>query len=101
MLRVKTFHLFLISALLLALFAREAAKDYISYGLFSLLTGGLLAASLAIHRGNRRRAATNITSSRQLMWKRLARNKNAMVGMVVLLPLLGHATWHAYRELIE
>jgi uncharacterized membrane protein len=24
-----------------------------------------------------------------------------MVGMVVLLPLLGHATWHAYRELIE
>lgn len=24
-----------------------------------------------------------------------------MVGMVVLLPLLGHATWHAYRELMR
>lgn len=24
-----------------------------------------------------------------------------MIGMVVLLPLLGHATWHAYRELID
>lgn len=24
-----------------------------------------------------------------------------MIGMVVLLPLLGHATWHAYRDLIE
>lgn len=24
-----------------------------------------------------------------------------MIGMVILLPLLGHATWHAYRDLIE
>ena len=24
-----------------------------------------------------------------------------MVGMVILLPLLGHATWHAYREMIH
>ena len=24
-----------------------------------------------------------------------------MVGMVVLLPLIGHATWHAYKELVE
>ena len=24
-----------------------------------------------------------------------------MIGMVVLLPLLGHATWHAYRDLVE
>lgn len=24
-----------------------------------------------------------------------------MIGMVVLLPLLGHATWHAYKDLIE
>lgn len=24
-----------------------------------------------------------------------------MIGMIVLLPLLGHATWHAYRDLIE
>jgi uncharacterized membrane protein len=24
-----------------------------------------------------------------------------MLGMLVILPLLGHATWHAYRELIE
>jgi uncharacterized membrane protein len=24
-----------------------------------------------------------------------------MIGMVILLPLLGHATWHAYRDLIH
>ena len=24
-----------------------------------------------------------------------------MIGMIVLLPLLGHATWHAYRDLVE
>ncbi|HRP24950.1 DUF2189 domain-containing protein [Thauera sp.] len=24
-----------------------------------------------------------------------------MIGMVILLPLLGHASWHAYRELVE
>lgn len=24
-----------------------------------------------------------------------------MIGMVVLLPLLGHATWHAYRDMVE
>lgn len=24
-----------------------------------------------------------------------------MIGMVVLLPLVGHATWHAYRDLVE
>lgn len=24
-----------------------------------------------------------------------------MVGMIVLLPLLGHATWHAYKDLVE
>ena len=24
-----------------------------------------------------------------------------MIGMVILLPLAGHATWHAYRELVR
>ena len=24
-----------------------------------------------------------------------------MIGMVVLLPLVGHATWHAYKDLVE
>lgn len=24
-----------------------------------------------------------------------------MIGMIVLLPLLGHATWHAYRDLVR
>lgn len=24
-----------------------------------------------------------------------------MIGMVVLFPLLGHATWHAYKDLVE
>ena len=24
-----------------------------------------------------------------------------MIGMVILLPLVGHATWHAYRDLVR
>ena len=24
-----------------------------------------------------------------------------MIGMVILLPLAGHATWHAYRDLVR
>jgi uncharacterized membrane protein len=24
-----------------------------------------------------------------------------MVGLVIILPLLGHATWHAYRDLVH
>jgi uncharacterized membrane protein len=24
-----------------------------------------------------------------------------LLGMVVVLPLLGHATWHAYRDIVE
>jgi uncharacterized membrane protein len=23
-----------------------------------------------------------------------------MIGMVILLPLLGHASWHAYRDIV-
>jgi uncharacterized membrane protein len=25
----------------------------------------------------------------------------AFIGLAVLFPLLGHATWHAYRDLVE
>ena len=25
----------------------------------------------------------------------------ALVGLVVLVPLLGHASWHAYRDLLD
>ena len=25
----------------------------------------------------------------------------AMIGLIVILPLLGHATWHAYQETID
>jgi uncharacterized membrane protein len=25
----------------------------------------------------------------------------AFIGLIVLMPLVGHATWHAYRALIE
>jgi uncharacterized membrane protein len=24
-----------------------------------------------------------------------------MLGLIVILPLLGHATWHAYRDLVD
>ncbi len=30
----------------------------------------------------------------------LAGLATAMVGLVVLFPILGHATWHAYRDLV-
>ena len=23
------------------------------------------------------------------------------IGLVIVMPLIGHATWHAYRELVE
>jgi len=24
-----------------------------------------------------------------------------LLGLIVLMPLIGHATWHAYRDLVE
>lgn len=87
MLRVKTFYLFLLSLVLLIVFCGEAKKDLISYGLFATLTIGLLASSFSILKSNRRQQQLRTKSSRQLMWKRLSRNKNAMLGMVVLIIL--------------
>jgi len=85
MLRVKTFYLFIFSLALLAAFAPRAGLDLISYGLFCLLTASTLVLALAIRRSNQRLAAGRVKSSGQLMWNRLARNKNAMFGMVVLI----------------
>lgn len=88
MLRVKTFYLFLFSLILLIIFSGEAHNDLISYGLFAALTIGLLSASFSILKSNRQQQERNTKSSRQLMWKRLSRNKNAMLGMVVLIILI-------------
>jgi uncharacterized membrane protein len=31
----------------------------------------------------------------------LAGLATALVGLIVLMPLLGHASWHAYRDLVD
>ena len=35
------------------------------------------------------------------MVKRVCTVGWALVGLIVVMPLLGHASWHAYRDLIE
>ena len=34
-------------------------------------------------------------------FKRLRRRKSAMLGLVIVVPWLAHASWHAYRDVIE
>ncbi|WP_163335864.1 ABC transporter permease [Desulfopila sp. IMCC35008] len=88
MLRVKTFYFFLLSLILLIGFIGEAKKDLISYCLFATITVGLLAMAFSIHKSNILHQERKTKSSRQLMWQRLSRNKNAMLGMVVLIILI-------------
>lgn len=85
MLKIKTFYLFLISVVILALLLPQAKKDLVSYAAFAALTAGLLWISCLILRAQRRLAETNIKSSGQLVWRRLSRNKNAIFGMIVLI----------------
>lgn len=87
MLRIKTFLLFLFSLLLLAVFFPAAKKDFISYGFFCVITATLLGLSLKIRSAQKYSEATNIKSNSQLIWRRLAKNKNALFGMVVLIIL--------------
>lgn len=88
MFKIKTFYLFLFSLVLMLVFIRDAGKDLISYGLFGLLTVTLFTASISIYRAHRKSLLARTKSSRQLMWKRLSRNKNAMLGMIVLIILI-------------
>lgn len=86
--KVKTFYLALFSALLLVVLFPRAERAWISYGLFAAIT--LVEFSLA-----RRIAAHGATvsnggmkSGKELMWRRLKKNKSAMVGMVILTVLI-------------
>ena len=33
-------------------------------------------------------------------WRKLKANKGALVGLAIILPILGHATWHLYRKVV-
>lgn len=88
MFRIKTFYLFVLSLGFLVFFLPEAQQDYIAYAVLALLTGTLFLFSFTIYKNNKRLAETQVKSSVHLMWRRLAKNKNAMVGMVVLIILI-------------
>ncbi len=85
MLRIKTFYLFLLSVLLLLLFIPKAGRDNVSYGLFFCLTLSLFFLSLSISRFQKRKSETKMKGAWELMWRRLVRNRTAMVAMVVLI----------------
>ncbi|SLM32219.1 Binding-protein-dependent transport systems inner membrane component [Desulfamplus magnetovallimortis] len=86
-LKIKTFYLFIISALLLAVISPKAEIDYISYGIFALLTLIILLISLAIYRHKKINATTIIKGTGELVWRRLAKNRTATASMIILILL--------------
>ena len=34
-------------------------------------------------------------------WRTFARNRLAMLGLAIVVPWLAHASWHAYRDLVD
>lgn len=91
MIRLKSFYLFMISVLLQVWFLPLAMQEWISYGLFTLMTLGTGFFTLAMA-GNKKRKVTNaMKGSRELMWLRLKKNKTAMGAMGVLI-LLSYLT---------
>lgn len=86
MLRIKLFYLFLFNAALLLIFAPKASQEPVSYGLFLLVTVGILCIVRKIAKN--RQTETRLKSGGALMWKRLSRNKNALFGLGVLTILM-------------
>ena len=86
MLRIKLFYLFLFNAALLLIFAPKASREPVSYGLFLLVTVGILCIVRKIAKN--RQTETRLKSGGALMWKRLSRNKNALFGLGVLTILM-------------
>lgn len=93
MLTVKTFYLTLFSLILWIGYLPRAGQDVISYAIFSVVVLCLIGLSLLIYKRNKqnnknkKKVGHQVKSSGYLMWRRLAKNKNAMVGMVVLIIL--------------
>lgn len=87
MLRIKSFYLFLVSVLLLLLFFPKAGIDSVSYALFFCFTVALLFLSISMSRFEKRKTETKMKGAWELMWRRLVRNRTAMVAMVVLISL--------------
>lgn len=85
MFRVKTFYLFLFSLIVLLSICSQASTDVLSFVLYLLWTVGVLLLSLRINHLQKKQRENAAKSSWLLMWRRLARNKNAMFGMIVLL----------------
>ncbi len=83
-----SFRLFLVSALLVLVFLPKAGLDYISFGLLVLVTAGIFGVSMSQAKQKKLSANQTRKTGRELMWKRLSRNKNAMAGMLVLIILI-------------
>ena len=88
MVRIKTFYLFVLSALLLVILFPKAPLDYISYSIFALTTLFLLILSLKIARYQKLQTNGQLKGSGELMWHRLTRNRNAIGAMFVLLLII-------------
>lgn len=88
MLRIKSFYLALLSLIILLIFLPSAKQDYPAYAVLTLITSSLIYLSFVIYKNNKQRAESQVKGTLHLMWRRLAKNKNAMVGMVVLICLI-------------
>lgn len=88
MYRLKSFYLALISVFIFALLLPAAQQDPLSFGLYTLVV--LLCWTSVFFIDKRRKRALyspDNSSSSQLIWKRLVKNRNGMFGMVVLIVL--------------
>jgi len=83
-----SFRLFVLSILLVAGVAPMAGRDYLSFGLLVLVTALIFWFSMSQAKLKRLSATQTRKTGRELMWKRLSTNKNAMAGMVVLIILI-------------
>ncbi|MCP4757635.1 MAG: ABC transporter permease [Proteobacteria bacterium] len=84
--RLKTFYLLIFNLAVLLGFLPGVFRDPVGYGLFSALTVALAALLVKIRVAQK--ADSRFKSAGAVMWRKLNRNKNAMVGMVVLIVLI-------------
>lgn len=85
---VKSFWLFLGSLGLTLAVTPQASGHWVSYGLSAGLTLGLLLFSMGQYRHRQRTRGLLRKTGRELMWKRLFRNRNAVAGLIVLVILV-------------
>ena len=79
--------LLLVSLFLLGIFGPRMLEAPISYALFGGVTGLELGLFFLLYRNSRLDSLSGKNEMRMRIWKRIARNKNAMFGLVVLIVL--------------